>query len=137
MANFNLNKVMIAGRLTAKPELKTTQQGTPVLSFIVATTEKYKNGEHTEFVNCVAWQNTAEIISKYFGKGSSIYIEGSMRTRNYEVDGVKKYITEILVKNVNFVDSKKEATNTDEQSEPALTSQPRFEELSNDDDLPF
>ncbi len=92
MANLNLNKVILGGRLTADPELKQTASGTPVTAFSVAVSRKYaakaENGTPTQptadFINCVAWRNTAEFISKYFQKGSMIAVTGSIQTRNYE-----------------------------------------------------
>lgn len=151
MANFNLNKVIIGGRLTADPELKKTTQGTSVTSFTVAVDRRYtKNGEtqqNADFINMVAWRTTAEFITRYFKKGSSICIVGSIQTRTWtDQNNQKRYATEVIVDEANFVDSRKESgytgsTSVDAYSEPAYSSQetetPKFEELSNDDDLPF
>ena len=150
MANFNLNKVIIGGRLTADPELKKTPQGTSVTSFTVAVDRRYtKNGEtqqSADFINMVAWRTTAEFITRYFRKGSSICIVGSIQTRSWtDQNNQKRYTTEVVVDEANFVDSRKESGYTAPQGDsfntPAYSSDetetPKFEELSNDDDLPF
>ena len=113
MANFNFNKATIGGRLTADPELKTTTGGTEVVSFTVAVTRRFapKEGEaqQTDFINVTAWRKTAEMVSKYFRKGSSICVVGSIQTRSWmDNDGKKKYATELVADEVYFVDSKSE-----------------------------
>lgn len=139
MANFNLNKTLLGGRLTSNVELKQTQSGVPVCSFTVAVNRKFaKEGEQSaDFINCIAWRTTAEFISRYFKKGSSIFVEGSIQTRNWtDSAGQKRYVTEVLVDEARFVDSK---TETEVNSAPAFTpaATPNFEELSTDADLPF
>ena len=131
MANLNLNKVILGGRLTADPELKQTPQGISVISFSIAVNRKGKDAG-TDFINCVAWRNTAEFISKYFKKGSSICVTGSIQTRSWEDNGAKRHATEVLCEEANFVDSKAD-------NEPTFQTQetPKFEDVSNDDDLPF
>ena len=104
-----MNKVEIIGRLTKDPELRTTANGVSVCSFTVAVNRRFKNpqGEYeADFINCVAWRNSAEILAKYFKKGNMVGIVGSIQTRNYEKDGSKMYITEVLVEEVHFVVSK-------------------------------
>ncbi len=113
MANFNFNKAIIGGRLTADPELKTTTSGSSVVSFTVAVTRRFtsKEGEapQTDFLNVVAWRKTAELVAKYFRKGSSICVTGSVQTRSWtDNDGKKRYATEIVADEINFVDSKSE-----------------------------
>lgn len=87
MANFNFNKAIIGGRITADPELKTTPAGVPVTSFSVAVNRRFggKNGEETptDFINVTAWRQQAEFITRYFKKGSSICIVGSIQTRTW------------------------------------------------------
>ncbi|MBQ8382035.1 MAG: single-stranded DNA-binding protein [Clostridia bacterium] len=111
-ANFNFNKVILGGRLTADPELKTTQSGTSVTSFSVAINRKYTaDGQQpqADFINVVAWQQRAEFVSRYFRKGSSICVTGSLQTRSYtDRDGQKRTVTEVVADEVNFVDSKSE-----------------------------
>lgn len=143
MANFNLNKVMLGGRLTSDVELKSTQSGVSVCSFSLAVNRKYsKEGEQaTDFINCQAWRNTAEFISKYFKKGSSLCVIGSIQVRNWtDQNGQKRYATEVVVDEALFVDSKSD--NQTAQEAPsyapnAYNPQPHYEEISADDDLPF
>ena len=152
MANFNFNKAILGGRLTRDPELRTTSNGTSVVSFSVAITRRYNGSSgdgqpQTDFINCVAWRNTAEFVSKYFRKGSSICVEGEIQTRTWDdKDGQKRYATEVIVSNAYFVDSKSEnpaggAYAGEGFTAPSFSSAPaeapKFEEVSNDDDLPF
>ena len=82
MANFNLNKVILGGRMTADPELKQTPQGVSVTSFSIAVNRRGKDAQ-TDFINCVAWRQTADFICRFFKKGSSICISGSVQTRTW------------------------------------------------------
>lgn len=142
MANLNVNKVILGGRLTADPELKQTASGISVTSFTMAIDRKYKKDgqKTTDFIDCFAWRNTAEFICKYFGKGSSIFLIGELQKRSYEtVSGEKRYVTEVAVDDVYFVDSKGElgaqATTTPEYS--SAVDADDFREIPTDDDLPF
>lgn len=113
MANFNLNKTQLAGRLTATPELKTTPSGLSVTQFTIAVDRKSKSEEaKADFFPVTAWRGTAELVCKYLTKGSSVYVEGYLQTRNYEKDGQKHYVTEVVAESVIFVDSKSENPNT-------------------------
>ena len=107
-----INNVVLMGRLTAAPELKTTQSGISTVRFSVAVERRYnKQGEErqTDFIDCVAWRQTAEFVSKYFNKGSMIAVEGSIQTRNYEdKNGNKRKAVEVQVDNVSFCGSKGE-----------------------------
>ena len=107
-----LNRVILMGRITQELELKQTPNGTSVLSFSVAVDRSYsKQGEErqTDFINCVAWRQQAEFISKYFGKGRMIAIEGNLRTRTYDdKNGVKHYVTEVYVDSVSFTGEAKQ-----------------------------
>lgn len=111
-----LNRVILMGRITHDLELKTTPNGTSVLSFSIAVERSYaKQGEdrQTDFINCVAWRQQAEFISKYFGKGRMIALEGSLRTRTYDdKNGVKHYVTEVYADNVSFTGEAKQGTQT-------------------------
>ena len=158
MANFNFNKVILAGRLTADPELRQTSQGTAVTSFTIAVNRAYtrsSDGQQTaDFINCVAWRSNAEFITKYFRKDSSICVCGSIQTRNWtdSQTGQKRYATEVVVDETSFVDSKSEAPAASYGTAPAAAAPTtmtvpafasetdeaaKFEELSSDDDLPF
>lgn len=108
-----LNCAVIMGRLTADPELRTTPNGISVTSFSVAVDRSYQRaGEdrQTDFINVVAWRNTAEFVSRYFRKGSMIAVQGSIQTRNYEDrNGNKRTAFEIVADNVSFCGSKSES----------------------------
>ena len=137
MANFNFNKAILGGRLTSDPELKTTQSGTNVCSFTIAVNRRgAKDGQQTsDFINCVAWKERAELISRYFRKGSSICIVGEIQTRKWQDNnGNTRNATEVIVNEVNFVDSKAENSSA---STPNPIVAPTFVEMSNDDSLPF
>ena len=142
MANFNLNKTILGGRLTADPELKTTASGTAVTAFTVAVSRRFtKEGEQqqADFINCVAWRERAEFITKYFRKGSSICIVGGIQTRSWtDQQGGKRYATEVIVDDVHFVDSKSDAQPTASAAPAAApTVTPQFVEVSPDEELPF
>ena len=146
MANINLNKAILGGRLTSQPELKQTPQGVSVTTFSIAVNRRGKKDD-ADFINCVAWRQTAEFICKYFGKGSSICLVGQIQTRTWnDNNGNKRYSTEVIADEAYFVDSKAE-DNGDGCSVPQAPKPPQnanfevkqanFEEVSNDDDLPF
>lgn len=102
-----INKALIYGNITRDIELRTTQGGTSVASFSVATNRKYKvdgqQKEDVQFHNCVAWGKTAELMHQYLGKGSGVFIEGRLQTRKWEdKKGVTHYSTEIVVENMQF-----------------------------------
>ena len=150
MANFNLNKVIIGGRLTANPELKTTPSGIPVVSFTVAVNRRFGTDENgkspADFFNVTAWRGTAEFVSKYFRKASSICVVGSLQTRNWtDRQGNKRYSVEIVADEANFVDAKNDApeavrsaSNDDvPYAAPQYTSAPAFEDVGDNEELPF
>lgn len=148
MSNLNLNKVILGGRLTADPELKQTPSGVSVCQFSLAVNRRYsKEGEQsTDFINCTAWRNTAEFISKYFRKGSSLCVVGQIQTRSWmDQNNQKRYATEVLVDEALFVDSKSSAEQAETSGagsyipEAYTTPQtPNFEDANNgSDDLPF
>lgn len=105
-----LNKATLIGRLGADPEIRHTQSGTPVATFQIATNERWKDGngetqERTEWHRIVAWNQLAEICEKYLNKGKLVYIEGPIRTREYEdKDGNTRRITEIVARNMQMLD---------------------------------
>jgi len=107
---MNLNKAMLIGNLTRDPEVRTAPSGTQVASFSIATNFVWKDQsgqrqEKAEFHNIVAWRKLAEICGQYLRKGSKIYIEGRMQTRDWTgPDGVKKYRTEIIAENMIMLD---------------------------------
>lgn len=156
MANFNFNKVILGGRLTAEPELKQTSSGTPVTTFSIAVNRRFaKQGEQrqTDFINCTAWRSTAEFISRYFHKGSSIFVVGTLNQNSWTdaQSGQKRSTYEVTVDEANFVDSASENRSSSEASSynpyenatsaPEFSSNkdeaPKFEQMVDDDDLPF
>lgn len=120
-----MNKVILVGRLVRDPELRTTTSGLSNVSFSVAVPRNRTNAQgerEADFINCVAWRNIAETISKYFSKGSQIVIEGRIQTRNYTAqDGNKRYVTEVLVDAIEFVGSRNTNTTTADQSNNTST----------------
>lgn len=123
-----LNKVILMGRLTRDPELKSTPQGVSTCSFSIAVDRNFvRQGEErkADFINCVAWRQTAEFIPRYFKKGNMIALEGSIQTRSWDDDGKNRYVTEVIVSQVYFAESKNSA---------AMSEIPP---MGQDDDLPF
>ena len=162
MANFNFNKVILGGRLAVKPELKTTPSGVFVTMFTVAVSRKYVPKDtsgnagqpQADFIRVVAWRQIAEFICKYFDKGSSICIVGSIQTRTYtDKQGSKQYATEVVAEEANFVDAKGDGGTARPDADTSATKDgvvipnyytpeggnpvPRFEELVSDEELPF
>ena len=153
--SLNLNKVVLAGRITADPELKQTASGISVLTFTLAVNRSYvsKSSEQGErqadFISVVAWRQTAEFISKYFKKGSAICVTGSIQTRNWQdQQGNRRYATEVVADEVSFVASAAQtgsmgvpggSTYTPEAySTPAASAGPiGVEDIPSDEALPF
>ena len=123
-----LNHIVIMGRLTAAPELRYTQQNTPVASFTLAVDRDFQSGgseKQTDFIPCVAWRKTAEFASKYFTKGSMAVVSGRLQLRDWtDKDGNKRRTAEVVAESVYFGESKKR--------EPG-----QLEELEDDGELPF
>lgn len=108
----DLNKVMLIGRLTQDPEVRTTPNGQTVATFGVATNKQWKDAQgaiqsQTEFHNIVAWRKLAEVCKQYLTKGKQVYIEGSLQTRSWvgQQDNIKRYRTEIISDNIIFLGS--------------------------------
>lgn len=152
MASFN--RVILMGRLTVDPELKQTTGGTPVTSFNLAVDRRYSKGEEkqTDFITIVAWNHTAEFVCKFFGKGQAILICGEIQTRSWEDNqGNKRYATEVVANEAYFCEAKKDSESNNTSSAqngsqskfepspyiPEAYTQPSFENLGKDDDLPF
>jgi len=138
---FNL--VVLTGRLTADPELRYTSNNIPVTSFSIAVNRRYKAGEESQadFINIVAWRQTAEFVTKYFKKGSMIGIEGAIQTRKYtdKDTGKNRTAFEVIANNVQFVESRRDDAGTANQAAPSFnnTDSGEFAEIAADDDLPF
>lgn len=130
-----MNKAILMGRLTKDPE-KTSLGGISKCSFTVAVERRHTNADgerETDFLPCVAWRGTADFIAKYFRKGMKIALVGSIQTRTYEAqDGSKRYVTEIVVDEAEFVEGKAASTQKQEAS-PAQ----QMQEAEEENDLPF
>lgn len=153
-----LNCAVLMGRLVADPELRTTPNGISVTTFRIAVDRSFaKAGEQrqADFIDIVAWRQTAEFVTRYFQKGSMIAVQGSIQTRNYEdKNGNKRTAFEVVADNVSFCGSKSETGtsggnaggyapnyNNNQQAAPkpsfSTGDSNDFEELQDDDDLPF
>ena len=142
-----LNKVILMGRFTRDPELHSTPQGISTCSFSIAVDRNFvRQGEErkADFINCVAWRQTAEFISKYFKKGSMVALEGSIQTRSWDdQDGKKRYATDVVVNQVYFAESKRDSQSSmggDDSFGMAgdFGSLPEpISPMGTDDDLPF
>ena len=154
-----LNKVILMGRLVAEPELKTTGSGISVCSFALAVDRNYaKQGteRQTDFINVVAWRQTAEFICRYFAKGQLIALDGSLQSRTYQDrDGNNRSVTEVIADNVYFTGDRREKASSENGSNYSASAQQEqqvqqnaattyasgtpedFEELLDDGDLPF
>lgn len=165
-----LNKVILMGRITHEPELKASLSGISVLTFSLAVERNYsRQGEErqTDFINCVAWRQTAEFIAKYFPKGALIAVEGELQTRKYAAkDGSERTVTEVIVSSASFTGEKRSdmgdagyktppkpssayyGTDNEERSVRAIEGRQRnetkqtidisdFEEIAANDNIPF
>ena len=138
-----LNKAILVGRLTKDPELRSTASGVSVVSFSIAIARSYaRQGEErqTDFINCVAFRNTADFISRYFAKGNMIAVDGSIQTRTWDdQEGKRHWVTEVMVNEAHFVESKKDsAAATGSAAIDGGASLPmEFGPDATDDDLPF
>lgn len=146
---MSLNTVTLMGRLTGDVELRTTTSGKSVATFTIAVDRPYtKQGEEkkADFPKIVAWENTADFVAKYFRKGSMIALRGELQTRNYEdKNGNKRTATEVVAREVSFCGSKNESapiaagTDLNQFSAPGTYTMPvpDYEEIGDDEDLPF
>ena len=145
-----INKAILMGRLTRDPELRHTGSGTPVCSFSIAIDNGYGDNRSTDFINCVAWNKTAEFVEKYFTKGRMIIVIGRIQTRTWEgQDGKKNYVTEVVASEVSFGESKRSAddngyseragfgTPASVPEMPVESGDDDFVALETNDDLPF
>ncbi|NLN55907.1 MAG: single-stranded DNA-binding protein [Clostridiales bacterium] len=143
MASFNL--VVLIGHLVADPELKTTQNGTPVTSFRIGVNRRFSQGEQqTDFIDIVCWRKTAEFVTKYFSKGKPILVRGYLQTRTWtDNNNNKRFSTEVVAEEVSFVGRKDDYTGGGMAAGSSLPNystpvpEGSFEELSADDELPF
>ena len=141
----NLNKVFLIGRLAADPELRHTQSDLAVTTFSVAVNRRFSSqGQQptADFIEVVAWRQQAEFVTKYFKKGSAIFVSGSLQIRSWkDKDGNNRRSAEVVADEIQFVESKKDGAQStaDPAGAPSFsTGTPSdFEELAGEDDLPF
>ena len=138
-----INSVVLVGRLTKDIELRKTQSGLSVASFTVACDrrlsqeQKNNNEQSADFINCVAWRGSADFLGKYARKGDTVGVEGKIQTRNYDRDGQRVYVTEVLANSVNLLHSKQTAQSQEQASyEPQATQEPKPQQMSDFDYLP-
>jgi single-strand DNA-binding protein len=151
---MSVNKVILVGNVGKDPEVRHLDSGVAVANFPLATSESYtaKNGEKvttTEWHNIVLWRGLAEVAEKYVTKGRQLYIEGRIRTRNYDdKDGIKRYVTEIYGDTMQMLGSKNDdksgnnqynqnPENSSSNAQSTVVNEPEMEEPGGDDDLPF
>jgi len=143
-----MNKAILVGRLTKDPELSTTPSGVSNCRFTIAVNRRYKNAEggyDADFINCIAWRQQAEFLARFFSKGRMVGLVGSIQTRNYEKDGQRVYVTEVVADEISFVDSKSQGEGGAAPSMQTNNSTPSdsfgaadgFMPMPADDDLPF
>ena len=146
MARSGINKVILVGNLGQDPDVKYTPGGAAVTTLSIATSESWKDKdtgndqERTEWHRVVLWRRLAEIAGEYLKKGSKVYIEGSLQTRKWEQDGITRYTTEVIGRDMQFLDSRGSTNNSSsydqsppEEQEAQDVSQSSIE----DDDIPF
>lgn len=140
-----INRVVLVGRLTKDPELRKTQNGTSVVSYTLAVSRRTQNPGQPEadFIGCVAWNKTADLMAQYLHKGSLIGVEGRIQTRNYDnQQGQRVYVTEVVTDNVQFLEPRNQQP---QYEQPQNTYQPPHQqtfaeasdEVFTDEDLPF
>lgn len=134
-----VNKVILVGNLGNEPEVRYTQDGTPVCNFSIATSDQWtdkesgEKREKTEWHRIVAWRRLAEICGEYLTKGRQVYVEGKLQTRSWEKEGITRYTTEIVASDVQFLGARPDNNTPDN----ALQNHPQVKTDKNDDDIPF
>jgi len=141
-----MNRVILVGRITKDPEVKSTQSNIPVVTFTLAVNRQFsdQSGEkQADFIQCVVWRKQAENLARFVKKGALLGVEGRIQTRNYESDNGTRYVTEVVCDSVQFLESKgsnveaeptiKEETRTADNDEFYETSK----QLAAEEDLPF
>ena len=146
MARSGINKVILVGNLGQDPEIKYTAGGAAVTTLSIATSDSWKDKdsgmdqERTEWHRVVLWRRLAEIAGEYLKKGSKVYIEGQLQTRKWEQEGQTRYTTEIIARDMQFLDSRGSAKPSN-QEEPELSSDQSTPDVVDssidDDDIPF
>ena len=146
MARSGINKVIIVGNLGQDPEIKYTAGGAAVTTLSIATSDSWKDKdsgmdqERTEWHRVVLWRRLAEIAGEYLKKGSKVYIEGQLQTRKWEQEGQTRYTTEIIAKDMQFLDSRGSSNTSTTQKSPEMNDQSAADvpdSAIEDDDIPF
>lgn len=140
---MSVNRVTLIGRVGQDPNVRAVQGGTKVANFTLATTEKFKDKEETEWHNVTVWNNQAEVVEKYVQKGTQLYVEGRIKTEKYTKDGQERSIVKIVATTIQLLGKKE---NAPQQSAPVHSPAPKVQYKStpipsagadDDSDLPF
>jgi len=146
MARSGINKVILVGNLGQDPEVKFTAGGAAVTTLSIATSDSWKDKdsgmdkERTEWHRVVLWRRLAEIAGEYLKKGSKVYVEGQLQTRKWEQEGQTRYTTEIIARDIQFLDSRGSANTSNQEGAAATNEEPAPdvpESGIDDDDIPF
>ena len=146
MARSGINKVIIVGNLGQDPEIKYTAGGAAVTTLSIATSDSWKDKdsgmdqERTEWHRVVLWRRLAEVAVEYLKKGSKVYIEGQLQTRKWEQEGQTRYTTEIIARDMQFLDSRGSSNNESTQKSSEMNDQSAADvpdSAIDDDDIPF
>ena len=146
MASSGINKVIIVGNLGQDPEIKYTAGGAAVTTLSIATSDSWKDKdsgmdqERTEWHRVVLWRRLAEVAGEYLKKGSKVYIEGQLQTRKWEQEGQTRYTTEIIARDMQFLDSRGSSNNESTQKSSEMNDQSAADvpdSAIDDDDIPF
>ena len=146
MARSGINKVIIVGNLGQDPEIKYTAGGAAVTTLSIATSDSWKDKdsgmdqERTEWHRVVLWRRLAEVAGEYLKKGSKVYIEGQLQTRKWEQEGQTRYTTEIIARDMQFLDSRGSSNTSSTQKSSEMNDQSAAEvpdSAIDDDDIPF
>lgn len=139
-----MNRVILVGRITKDPEVKTTQSNIPVCSFTLAVNRQFtdQSGERqADFIQCVVWRKQAENLERYVKKGALLGVEGRIQTRQYESDNGMRYVTEVLCDSIQFLESRNDSEPRTVQEDTPSSDNDEFYETSKqlaaEEDLPF
>ena len=134
-----LNNITLMGRLTADPELRSTNSGTPVATFTLAVDRDFSKDKQTDFINCVAWRQNADFLGSYARKGAIVGVDGRIQCRTYDGRNGKQYITEVVADSVQLIESARQTKQAEqpkqEPAESGFDTGPSLDVKS--DDLPF
>lgn len=133
-----INRVVLVGRITRDPLLRKTQSGTSVVSFTIACNRRVPSqGQDADFINCVAWNRTADFMAQYVKKGALLGVDGRIQTRNYDdKDGKRVYVTEVVADSVQFLESKKSDQSAQNEATMQNDEYAYTADIQNDE-LPF